>query len=395
MPRKRDDRPFPRPSLRHRGVVERRPGVWQATLSYGGRTNRREVARTFDREDAAGEWLEAQRVAVRAGTFLDPADTRQTFRTYVDQVWRPAQLHRPATQEATRVLDRHVFPRWEGREVGKLVRSDVQQLVNDLTVATSPATARTAYQWVTIVLRAAFDDGATPRNPCTRIRLPEAESAPVVIPTVDEVWRLAEVIRPDLRGYVLLLAGTGLRQAEAWGLTVDRLALLGRAPTLTVDRQLVTPTQGRPGFAPPKSRKARRTIPLAPVVVEALAAHLAAFPATPGELGGVAHAGLVFTTSTGGAWQRGGFAPSWRRAREAARLDPSTTSHTLRHYYASALIASNQSVKVVQERLGHATAQETLNRYAHLWPTDEDGTRDAVTAALARPIPTPLRAVSE
>jgi integrase len=35
-------------------------------------------------------------------------------------------------------------------------------------------------------------------------------------------------------------------------------------------------------------------------------------------------------------------------------------------------------VKVVQKRLGHATAQETLDTYGHLWPESDDDSRSAV-----------------
>lgn len=55
-----------------------------------------------------------------------------------------------------------------------------------------------------------------------------------------------------------------------------------------------------------------------------------------------------------------------------------------RHFYASVLIDGGESVKVVQKRLGHASAEETLNTYAHLWPDTEDRTRGVVETALTR-----------
>lgn len=61
------------------------------------------------------------------------------------------------------------------------------------------------------------------------------------------------------------------------------------------------------------------------------------------------------------------------------------TFHDLRHYYASLLIRHGESVKVVQARLGHATAAETLDTYSHLWPDSEDRTRDAIDAVLGAP----------
>ena len=45
---------------------------------------------------------------------------------------------------------------------------------------------------------------------------------------------------------------------------------------------------------------------------------------------------------------------------------PRLTVHELRHTHASLLFEAGQSVKVAQERLGHASAQVTLNTYAHL-----------------------------
>ncbi len=59
------------------------------------------------------------------------------------------------------------------------------------------------------------------------------------------------------------------------------------------------------------------------------------------------------------------------------------TSHDLRHFYASALIAGGAHVEQVQERLGHASAVITLQTYAHLWPGDDDRTRDVMDAALS------------
>lgn len=56
--------------------------------------------------------------------------------------------------------------------------------------------------------------------------------------------------------------------------------------------------------------------------------------------------------------------------------------HAMRYFYASALIRGGLSVKVVSARLGQASAAMTLNVYSHLWPDDEDRTRQAIDALL-------------
>ncbi len=108
--------------------------------------------------------------------------------------------------------------------------------------------------------------------------------------------------------------------------------------------------------------------------MDALAAHLQAFPAGDD--------GLVFTRPSGRPWKRSAFSEHWTKAREATGSPPSVTIHSLRHYYASLLIRHGESVKVVQSRLGHATAAETLDTYSHLRPDSEDRARAAVDAVL-------------
>ena len=41
-------------------------------------------------------------------------------------------------------------------------------------------------------------------------------------------------------------------------------------------------------------------------------------------------------------------------------------------------------MKVLQARLGHASAKTTLDVYAHLFPDEEDRTRDSLDAELRR-----------
>ncbi len=117
-----------------------------------------------------------------------------------------------------------------------------------------------------------------------------------------------------------------------------------------------------------------RTIPLPQVVVEALAAHLAAFPPGPD--------GLVFTLRRASRSRRQAFGHVWRPVGAAAGLPAGTGLHALRHYYASLLIRHGESVKTVQARLGHATAVETLDTYSHLWPDSDDRTREAIDSVL-------------
>lgn len=83
-----------------------------------------------------------------------------------------------------------------------------------------------------------------------------------------------------------------------------------------------------------------------------------------------------------GLWRRFSIAPYrhdyygtriFSEAVRAAGLPPSTTSHDLRHHYASVLLAQGESVIAVAERLGHHNAGLVLSTYGHLMRTRRIG----------------------
>lgn len=73
----------------------------------------------------------------------------------------------------------------------------------------------------------------------------------------------------------------------------------------------------------------------------------------------------------------------WRERADPLGIPLGDGFHQLRHFYASVNIRACASVKVVQERLGHTSAQITLYIYSHLWPEDDDTTRATVDSVLA------------
>lgn len=171
--------------------------------------------------------------------------------------------------------------------------------------------------------------------------------------------------------------GNGVRERQ-WGSDLRlRTVQLSARRALTVDRQLVLLPGREPYLAPPKTAASVRTVPLPRVVVNSLAAHLAGYP----PLGD----GFVFTTERGRPLRRTRFsAQAWQPAVAASGLPAGTHFHDLRHFYASLLIRHGESVKVVQARLGHASAAETLDTYS-LWPDSDDRTARPSTQCSAPP----------
>jgi integrase len=61
-----------------------------------------------------------------------------------------------------------------------------------------------------------------------------------------------------------------------------------------------------------------------------------------------------------------------------AKLRVGTTSHALRHHFASVLLQAGESVVAVADALGHENATLVLKTYGPLMPDSEDRMRRAV-----------------
>lgn len=345
-------------------IRKRLDGQWRAR--YRDEADR-EHAKHFARKADAQQWLDTVAASVIRGDYVDPRAGAVTLAAYATG-WQASQVSRDNTARiADNALRVHVLPVLGERPLTTLRRSDVQVLVKGLSDHLAPRSLRNVYDTLNRVLTAAVDDRLIPRTPCTRITLPAVPDCEVEAPTAEQVHALADAVAPRYRGLVVLLAGSGLRIGEALGLGVAGVDFLRR--TVRVERQRLQ--DGTVG--PTKTAKSTRTVPLGAVVVDELAAHLAAYGA--GE--------WLFTTPMGEPLSYRRWKVEWNYALRSTGL--TLTTHSLRHFTASALIAGGASVKSVQTVLGHSSAAITLRVYSHLWPGDEDRTRSVLDAALTAP----------
>jgi integrase len=340
--------------------IQKRPnGKWRARYRDDAG---RERARHFERKADAQRWLDEQTAALVTGQWVDPRKGRTTLRQYAAG-WESTNV---AGETATRITDNalrlHILPVLGDRPMASLRRSDVQGLVKGLAERLAPGTVRNVYEVLARCMAAAVEDKVIALSPCRKIALPARPEAEVVPPTVEQVQALADTIPGRYRAAVVMLAGSGLRIGELLALRPGDVHFLRR--TARVERQRVQ--DGR--ITPPKTPKSVRTVPLGQVVLEELAAHMAAYPPVDGYL----FADELGRPLTYRQWKR-----AW-----AAGVPGELTTHDLRHFFASALIAGGASVKQVQTVLGHSSAVITLRVYAHLWPGDDDRTRSIIDATL-------------
>src|SRR5260370_22150895 len=149
---------------------------------------------------------------------------------------------------------------------------------------------------------------------------------------------LAEAIAETYGGFVLLGAYGGLRLGEMTGLRWGRLDLLRRRVDVA---EISYEVGGKVWCGPPKTKAARRTVPLPEVVATALAATTKPNPDSQA---------LVFTSPEGLPIRAGQFRQRiWRAGTDAADLG-GLRIHDLRPTAAAVLHAPGSSALVVTER---------------------------------------------
>lgn len=361
-------------------IKQRPDGKWRAR--YRDRAGK-EHAKHFDRKRDAQQWLDEVTTSVVTGQYVSPNAGRIMFRIYAE-AWLNAQVNRDGTADVyRRHMRRHAYPVIGDMRLSDILPSTIQAWVKGLTVGIgderaplSPSTVGVVYTIAATIFRAAVSDRKIATTPCINIKLPEVSKTRVNPLTTAQLLLLTGAVPDELKALVTFTASTGMRQGEVLGLTRDRLRLLGKNPAVTVDRQLVTRKGGDTDFGRLKTNASYRTIPLPYTAIDALNTHIATYK--------VGESDLLFTDALKRPYTRQRFGHAWRPAASKAGLndDTGTGMHALRHYYASLLIRYGESVKTVQDRLGHKSAAETLDTYSHLWEDSDDRTRDAVDSVL-------------
>lgn len=329
----------------------------------------RQRKKTLPRKQDAERFLTALRAEMLRGAYIDPDAGRVLVADYALQ-WVEGRPHRPSTAEHQRRLVRnHVAATALGRMRMSTVRaSDVQAWASGRARVLQPSTTRVVVQLVRSVFAAAVVDRMIGVSPVQRITLPRHEAPRVVPLSVTQVRDLADHVPARCRAMVLAQAGLGLRVGELLGLSVADVDFLRHV--VHVRRQLSRDTRR---LDPCKTPRSVRNVPLPDVVAEALAKHIADHPPVNG---------LLFTGMRGRPWWQMEYASRvFRRGVLSAGLPEGTTTHDLRHHYASVLLAAGESVVAVAERLGHENATLVLTTYGHLLPDSEGRTRRAIDAA--------------
>jgi integrase/recombinase XerD len=209
------------------------------------------------------------------------------------------------------------------------------------------------------LFRFAFDEGWRADNPAIRIRGPGKDLRLPKTLTVPEVDRLIGAARTQGRARDRLRNGCLLELLYATGMRVSELVELP-----------VAAARGNPAMLLVRGKGDReRMVPLSPPAREALAAWLTVRDESEeaARAKGMPPSRFLFPSKGAtGHLTRHRFYLLVKELAVAARIDPAkVTPHTLRHAFATHLLANGADLRVIQTLLGHAEVS-TTEIYTHV-----------------------------
>ena len=159
---------------------------------------------------------------------------------------------------------------------------------------------------------------------------------------------------------------TGMRRSELLALRwADVDLLLGR---VHVTRSLHQLRGGEVAIRAPKSDRGRRMVSLPPSAVEVLQEHRERQVWQRAETGkALRDEDLIFNDLDGRPLRPDSVTHAWVKLVRRIGLE-GTRLHDARHTHASLMLKQGVHPKIVQERLGHASIQLTLDTYSHVAP---------------------------
>ncbi len=362
-----------RESVRRDAAGKQRRTV-RFTVRYwdgSGRQRRESFARMLDAERRK---LEVE-TALADGTWNDPRRGEIQLYNWA-AAWIPTRHDLRATTHARleTTMKRQVLPAFGDTPLVKISNAAVRRwVVGLIDQGYSAATVRKAVFALRQCLDAAVEDRRLTVNPAAKVPLPVERAKTPRFLSQREVERLASVMPDQYRALVLVGAYAGLRWGEAVGLTRSHIDVT-RSRIIVEHTAVEVHGEVRLGQEP-KTRRSKRTVPVARSVMRRIEEHLDRFVDSDPDA-------LVFTATNGGPLYRGTFGHHiWRPAVKAAAID-GFTFHGLRHSFVSILVAAGCNVREVSEWAGHNSVAFTLTRYGGLFADGADEAVDRLDALL-------------
>jgi integrase len=350
--------------------------------------DRRVIRKTFPTVSAAKAWRQDASVALRKRTMQAPSQTtvRQAWEAWhagALEGWvrtRSGDEYKPsALRGYEQAMRNRVLPEIGGVRLTTLTRVDLQDVADRwLAKGLDPSTIRNTLMPLRAMYRRALSRGEVSLNPTTGIELPAVRGRRERIATPEQAAALIAAASENDRALWATAFYAGLRRGELMALRWEDIDL--DAGLIRVERSW----DMQDGLIEPKTRAGKRSVPIATVLREHLAAHA---------LRSGRRSGLVFGRTAERPFEpttlSGRAATAWKHMnlkRTKAELETIAPVglHECRHTFASLMIAAGVNAKALSTYIGHSSITITLDRYGHLMPGNETEAAELLDAYLRR-----------
>jgi len=354
--------------------------VW--VVDYRDGAGRRHV-QTYKTKEAAEDAF-AQIIPESRQAIVPAVDRDITIDEYAKRWLRQiASELKPRTLQSYRQqLKLHILPAFGHFRVRALHRGHIKAvLVDKRASGLGKNSVRLIRATLSVMLSDAVEDGVIVANPALQLRgtrrrradsLTQADRQKAIRPmSQEQLSAFLVAAEQDARHYpiFLLLARTGLRPGEAFGLQWGDLDF--RARELRVER-----SWSLRRIETPKTGSTRR-VDMSEQLVRALRRLEVERMVEKVRRGWTELPPWVFCTDEGTPLDESRVRKAFRQALRRAKL-PSFRVYDLRHTYASLLLAQNAPITYVSVQLGHTDATTTFRWYARWIPRADNRVVDAL-----------------
>ena len=363
---------------------KRKDGRYATTVMIGYKADGRpdNVFLSAKTEKALRDKVAEVKMKAKAGAILKQSDT--LLSDYTDS-WM--ETYKASSGINTRamydnIVNRHIKPELGHLPLNKIVRSDIQKLVNDNQ--DHPRTCEQIRMTMNQILNCAVDDKLISENVAKKVVLPKyqrKERRPLTDLEKEAVKKADFTLQE--KSFVMILFYFGLRRGEALALTKSDIDL--KKKTLTVNKAVVFDKNTPIVKTGAKSNAGNRVIPIPAHAVASLRDFLKAvdtFYLFPGK---------SFETLS-----KSQYVKMWERIirkmndaviseeEKLLRAEPITdlTAHIFRHNYCTMLYYSGISQKKAVELMGHSDIKMIMEVYAHL-DEKKESVQDKLDSAIA------------
>lgn len=306
---------------------------------------------------------------INDGTYVDPS--KESLAAYLER-WLEAMA--PTWAESTlraraSVVRHRIVPELGATPLAKLDALMVQSYYAGLNKQYEPSTVRATHSVQDAALARAVKWCLIPRNPADDALLPSTPRPTATVWSSEECAAFLLAVKGHRFESLWQLAlDSGMRIGEILGLSWRDLALDRDEPTVSVRRSLTFDKDDHIKLGEvPKTKASRRSIVIDDDTVLALRAYRAQQAERRLLLGPAwQNLGLVFDRGDGRLLDPNVVRKSLDRVLDRNPALPRISMHGMRHTMATLALEGGVNPKVVQERLGHASVQMTLDRYSHV-----------------------------